>query len=88
MRSSKIKSPSHYDKVCVIAVEAIVQMYTNKNEFYKSNLFSYIYDGTLNILGTLSSNNHHRLLPTALTGTLVVAPGANLKVVLKSARGS
>jgi S-adenosylmethionine synthetase len=59
MRSSKIKSPSHYDKVCDIAVETIVQMYTNKNEFYKSNLFSYIYDGTLNILGTLSSNNHY-----------------------------
>lgn len=59
MRSSKIKSPSHYDKVCDIAVEAIVQMYTNKNEFYKSNLFSYIYDGTLTILGTVSSNNHY-----------------------------
>jgi S-adenosylmethionine synthetase len=59
MRSSKIKSPSHYDKVCDIAVEAIVQLYTNKNEFYKSNLLSYIYDGTLNILGTLSSNNHY-----------------------------
>lgn len=59
MRSSKIKSPSHYDKVCDIAVEAIVQMYTNKNEFYKSNLFSYIYDGTLTILGTLNSNNHY-----------------------------
>lgn len=59
MRSSKIKSPLHYDKICDIAVEAIVQMYTNQNQFYKSNLFSYIYNGSLNILGTVSSNNHY-----------------------------
>jgi S-adenosylmethionine synthetase len=59
MRSSNIKSPFHYDKICDIAVESIVELYNSTVNYYKSNLFSYIVDNQLNIVGCIESDNHY-----------------------------
>lgn len=58
MRSSKILSPSHYNKICDIVVESIIQLYTNKNDLYKSNIFSYIINDRVTVVGEIHSNTH------------------------------
>lgn len=58
MRSSYFISPKHYSKVCDIAAEAVVQLYTNTNELYYSNVFSYIIDNTIYIKGWVKSEFH------------------------------
>jgi S-adenosylmethionine synthetase len=58
MRSSKILSPSHLNKICDIVVESIIQLYNNSKEPYKSNLFSYIIDDKLTVVGEIYSKNH------------------------------
>jgi hypothetical protein len=58
MRSAHFISPKHYSKVCDIAAEAVVQLYTNTNELYYSDIFSHIIDNTLYVMGYVTSNNH------------------------------
>lgn len=58
MRTSQFISPKHYSKVCDIAAESVVQLYTNTNELYYSDIFSYIINNTLYVNGWVSSNNH------------------------------
>ena len=58
MRSSFFITPKHYSKVCDVASESVVQLYTNTKELYYSDIFSYIIDGVLYINGWVSSNDH------------------------------
>ena len=58
MRSSFFITPNHYSKVCDVASESVVQLYTNTKELYYSDIFSYIIDNTLHINGWVSSDNH------------------------------
>ena len=58
MRSSYFISPKHYGKVCDIAAESVVQLYTDSNELYYSDVFSYVMNNTLYINGWVSSDNH------------------------------
>jgi S-adenosylmethionine synthetase len=58
MRTSQFISPKHYSKVCDIAAESVVQLYTNSNELYYSDVFSYIVNDELYVNGWISSNNH------------------------------
>jgi S-adenosylmethionine synthetase len=58
MRSSFFITPKHYSKVCDIASESVVQLYTNMGDLYYSDIFSYIMDGVLYVNGWVSSNNH------------------------------
>ena len=61
MRSSYFISPKHYSKVCDIAAEAVVQLYTNTNELYYSDVFSHIINNKLHVMGWVSSNAHFSL---------------------------
>jgi len=58
MRSAFFVTPKHYSKVCDVAAESVVQLYTNTNELYYSNVFSYIINNVLHVSGWVSSNNH------------------------------
>jgi S-adenosylmethionine synthetase len=58
MRSAFFVTPKHYSKVCDVAAESVVQLYTNTNELYYSNVFSYIINNVLYVNGWISSNNH------------------------------
>lgn len=58
MRSSDIKSILHRDRLCDIAIDSIVQFYTNTKEVYTSNLYSFITNNKLNIIGNIGSDNH------------------------------
>jgi len=58
MRSAFFVTPKHYSKICDVAAESIVQLYTNTNELYYSDVFSYIVNNTLYVCGWVSSNIH------------------------------
>ena len=58
MRSAFFVTPKHYSKVCDVASESVVQLYTNTNELYYSDVFSYIAKDTLYVCGWVSSNIH------------------------------
>jgi S-adenosylmethionine synthetase len=58
MRSAFFVTPKHYSKVCDVAAESVVQLYTNTNELYYSDVFSYIVNNTLYVCGWVSSNIH------------------------------
>ena len=58
MRSAFFVTPKHYSKVCDVAAESVVQLYTNTNELYYSDVFSYILNNTLYVCGWISSNIH------------------------------
>lgn len=58
MRSSYFISPKHPIKVCDIASETIVQLYTNLNELYYSDVFSYILNQKLYLCGWVASMKH------------------------------
>jgi S-adenosylmethionine synthetase len=58
MRSAFFVTPKHYSKVCDVAAESVVQLYTNTNELYYSDVFSYILNNTLYVCGWINSNIH------------------------------
>jgi len=58
MRSAFFITPKYYSKVCDTASESVVQLYTNTNELYYSDVFSYIMNNTLYVCGWVSCNNH------------------------------
>lgn len=58
MRSSYFISPKHPTKICDIASECVVQMYTNTQQIYYSDVFSFIQNRTLHVSGWVSANNH------------------------------
>jgi S-adenosylmethionine synthetase len=58
MRSAFFLTPKYYSKVCDVAAESVVQLYTNTNELYYSDVFSYIMNNTLYVNGWVSCNNH------------------------------
>ena len=58
MRSAFFVTPKHYSKVCDVASESVVQLYTNTNELYYSDVFSYIAKDILYVCGWVSSNIH------------------------------
>jgi hypothetical protein len=58
MRSAFFVTPKYYSKVCDVAAESVVQLYTNTNELYYSDVFSYITNNTLYVNGWVNSNTH------------------------------
>lgn len=58
MRSAFFVTPKHYSKVCDVAAESVVQLYTNSNNLYYSDIFSYIINNTLYINGCVSCDTH------------------------------
>ncbi len=58
MRSAFFVTPKYHSKICDIAAESVVQLYTNTNELYYSDIFSYIINNVLYVSGWVSSYNH------------------------------
>lgn len=58
MRTSYFISPKHKSKVCSIAAESVVQLYTNTNELYYSNINAYIIGNKIHLYGHINSDNH------------------------------
>jgi S-adenosylmethionine synthetase len=80
MRTAYFTNPNHPNKICDIAAESVVQLYTNTNELYYSDVFSYMVNNILYVRGWVSADTHFSY--NDITKFILTSIGVDIDIIV------